>query len=463
MMLHGSLILKHLFQRCQVNMLDLIDDDTAAQYFNDIDTATGDDLQSKSAALEQWATIKKREEYRDRQDHIAKIYTDFDKFSEGAGLSEFSEDARYQFVNSAFVANETDGTAEDQMPIYPSKRDEVTDKLFGKTGLSEKETFGLIKQSIDARNEVTEAANQIPGDIALSLFDSIGGGDPVDVPKLIETWKTKNAESIKKLPPGWETPLLESAQAFHTETEGMLRDYAEPLKKVYDHFSAVTGRDTERAGETNPKNEEEMDSMVDTLASMPKPVRERAYASVVLGAKKAGQDPKTFMDQWGESWSRTLNMVRTGALTAQEMAAESDLRMLENKETPPDYFISKSTGEKIPLANSAFHDEADLRKVTPEEIAADAAKARQKVKRFEVIRELKNVADNQFDPIEKINKGGFLGFMESMAYGSPQGLAITATALVPFVGPYLAGAAMFSDEYDQLRSQGMNVDQLQAN
>ena len=459
MMLHGSLILKHLFQRCQVNMLDLIDDDTAAQYFNDIDTATGDDLQSKSAALEQWATIKKREEYRDRQDHIAKIYTDFDKFSEGAGLSEFSEDARYQFVNSAFVANETDGTAEDQMPIYPSKRDEVTDKLFGKTGLSEKETFGLIKQSIDARNEVTEAANQIPGDIALSLFDSIGGGDPVDVPKLIETWKTKNAESIKKLPPGWETPLLESAQAFHTETEGMLRDYAEPLKKVYDHFSAVTGRDTERAGETNPKNEEEMDSMVDTLASMPKPVRERAYASVVLGAKKAGQDPKTFMDQWGESWSRTLNMVRTGALTAQEMAAESDLRMLENKETPPDYFISKSTGEKIPLANSAFHDEADLRKVTPEEIAADAAKARQKVKRFEVIRELKNVADNQFDPIEKINKGGFLGFMESMAYGSPQGLAITATALVPFVGPYLAGAAMFSDEYDQLRSQGMNVDQ----
>ena len=459
MMLHGSLILKHLFQRCQVNMLDLIDDDTAAQYFNDIDTATGDDLQSKSAALEQWATIKKREEYRDRQDHIAKIYTDFDKFSEGAGLSEFSEDARYQFVNSAFVANETDGTAEDQMPIYPSKRDEVTDKLFGKTGLSEKETFGLIKQSIDARNEVTEAANQIPGDIALSLFDSIGGGDPVDVPKLIETWKTKNAESIKKLPPGWEAPLLESAQAFHTETEGMLRDYAEPLKKVYDHLAAVTGRDTERAGETNPKNQEEMDSMVDTLASMPKPVRERAYASVVLGAQKAGQDPKTFMDQWGESWSRTLNMVRTGALTAQEMSAESDLRMLENKETPPDYFISKSTGEKIPLANSAFHDEADLRKVTPEEIAADAAKARQKVKRFEVIRELKNVADNQFDPIEKINKGGFLGFMESMAYGSPQGLAITATALVPFVGPYLAGAAMFSDEYDQLRSQGMNVDQ----
>ena len=439
--------------------VELIDDDTATTYYNDLDTLEGAERESRADALRLWAEQKKSDQKREQFDAVNKIYSDFDGYVNEAGLQDFDEDSRYNIANRQFIASQFDQTPEEQQETYPSFRDKWTESVAGKNGLSEKETFGLIKQGIDARNEVSEAANQIPGDIALSLFDSIGGGDPVDVPKLIETWKTKNAESIKKLPPGWETPLLESAQAFHTETEGMLRDYAEPLKKVYDHLSVVTGRDTERAGETNPKNEEEMDSMVDTLASMPKPVRERAYASVVLGAKKAGQDPKTFMEQWGESWSRTLNMVRTGALTAQEMSAESDLRMLENKETPPDYFISKSTGEKIPLANSAFHDEADLRKVTPEEIAADAAKARQKVKRFEVIRELKNVADNQFDPIEKINKGGFLGFMESMAYGSPQGLAITATALVPFVGPYLAGAAMFSDEYDQLRSQGMNVDQ----
>ena len=439
--------------------VELIDDDTATTYYNDLDTMEGAERESRADALRLWAEQKKSDQKREQFDAVNKIYSDFDGYVNEAGLQDFDEDSRYRIANRQFIASQFDQTPEEQKDIYSSFRDKWTESVAGKTGMSEKETFGLIKQGIDARNEVSEAANQIPGDIALSLFDSIGGGDPVDVPKLIETWKTKNAESIKKLPPGWETPLLESAQAFHTETEGMLRDYAEPLKKVYDHLSVVTGRDTERAGETNPKNEEEMDSMVDTLASMPKPVRERAYASVVLGAKKAGQDPKTFMEQWGESWSRTLNMVRTGALTAQEMAAESEARQLENKETPPDYFISKSTGEKIPLANSAFHDEADLRKVTPEEIAADAAKARQKVKRFEVIRELKNIADNQFDPIEKINKGGFLGFMESMAYGSPQGLAYTATALVPFVGPYLAGAAMFSDEYDQLRSQGMNVDQ----
>ena len=439
--------------------VELIDDDTATTYYNDLDTLEGAERDSRADALRLWAEQKKSDQKREQFDTLNKIYSDFDGYVNEAGLQDFDEDSRYRIANRQFIASQFEQTPEEQQETYPSFRDKWTESVAGKNGMSEKETFGLIKQGIDARNEVSEAANQIPGDIALSLFDSIGGGDPVDVPKLIETWKTKNAESIKKLPKGWETPLLESAQAFHTETEGMLRDYAEPLKKVYDHFSAVTGRDTERAGETNPKNEEEMNSMVDTLASMPKPVRERAYASVVLGAKKAGQDPKTFMEQWGESWSRTLNMVRTGALTAQEMAAESDLRMLENKETPPDYFISKSTGEKIPLANRAFHDEADLRKVTPEEIAADAGKARQKVKRFEIIRELKNVADNQFDPIEKINKGGFLGFMESMAYGSPQGLAYTATALVPFVGPYLAGAAIFSDEYDQLRSQGMNVDQ----
>ena len=439
--------------------VELIDDDTATKYYNEFDTLEGAERESRAEALRLWAEQKKSDQKREQFDTLNKIYSDFDGYVNEAGLQDFDEDSRYRTANRQFIASQFDQTPEEQKDIYSSFRDKWTESVAGKKGMTEKETFDLIKQGMDARNEVTEAANQIPGDIALSLFDSIGGGDPVDVPKLIETWKTKNAESIKKLPPGWEAPLLESAQAFHTETEGMLRDYAEPLKKVYDHLAAVTGRDTERAGETNPKNQEEMDSMVDTLASMPKPVRERAYASVVLGAQKAGQDPKTFMEQWGESWSRTLNMVRTGALTAQEMAAESDLRMLEDKASPPDYYISKSTGEKIPLANRAFYDEADLRKVTPEEIAAEADQARQKVKRFEVVRELQSVADNQFDPIEKINKGGFLGFMEAMAYGSPQGLAYTATALVPVVGPYVAGAAMFSDEYNQLRQQGMSVDQ----
>jgi hypothetical protein len=439
--------------------VELIDDDTATRYYNEFDTLEGAERESRAEALRLWADQKDADQKREQFDTLNKIYSDFDGYVNDAGLQDFDEDSRYNIANRQFIASQFDQTPEEQQDIYSSFRDKWTESVVGKKGMSEKETFDLIKQGMDARNEVSEAANQIPGDIALSLFDSIGGNDPVDVPKLIETWKTKNADSIKKLPPGWEAPLLESAQAFHTETEGMLRDYAEPLKKVYDHLAAVTGRDTERAGETNPKNQEEMDSMVDTLASMPKPVRERAYASVVLGAQKAGQDPKKFMEQWGESWSRTLNMVRTGALTAQEMAAESDLRMLEDKTSPPDYYISKSTGEKIPLANRAFYDEADLRKVTPEEIAAEANQARQKVKRFEVVRELQSVADNQFDPIEKINKGGFLGFMEAMAYGSPQGLAYTATALVPVVGPYIAGAAMFSDEYNQLRQQGMSVDQ----
>ena len=439
--------------------VELIDDNTAQQYYNDLDTLEGAERDSRAEALRLWADQKDADQKREQFDTLNKIYSDFEGYVNDAGLQDFDEESRYRTANRQFIASQFDDTVENQQTIYPSFRDKWTESVAGKKGLTEKETFGLIKQGIDARNEVSQAANEIPGDIALALFDSLDGGDPVDVPKLIDTWKTKNAESIKKLPKGWETPLLEAAQKYHTETDTMLRDYAEPLKQVYDHFAAVTGRDTERAGESNPKNQEELDSLVDTLASMPKPVRERAYASVVLGAQKAGQDPKTFMENWGESWSRTLNMVRTGALTAQEMAAESEARQLEDKQNPPDYYISKSTGEKIPLANRAFHDEADLRKVSPEEIAAEAATARQKVKRFEVIRELQSVADNQFDPIEKINKGGFLGFMEAMAYGTPQSLAYTGTALIPFVGPYLAGTAIFADEYNQLREQGMSVDQ----
>ena len=229
--------------------VELIDDDTATKYYNEFDTLEGAERESRAEALRLWADQKDADQKREQFDTLNKIYSDFDGYVNEAGLQDFDEDSRYNIANRQFIASQFDQTPEEQQDIYSSFRDKWTESVAGKKGMSEKETFDLIKQGMDARNEVTEAANQIPGDIALSLFDSIGGGDPVDVPKLIETWKTKNAESIKKLPPGWEAPLLESAQAFHTETEGMLRDYAEPLKKLYDHLAAVTGRDTERAGD----------------------------------------------------------------------------------------------------------------------------------------------------------------------------------------------------------------------
>jgi hypothetical protein len=431
-------------------MLNIIDDETAARLYNEIDITTGDDYNTKAKALEAWADAKDSERNKQDWDHLTRVYTDFDNYISDEGYSDLEEESRYRIANRQFIANQLGETVEDQNFLYPAKRDIWTQQAFGKKGLSEKETFGLIQQGVQSRNEVVQSANEIPGDIALGLFDSIGQGTAVEVPKLVSIWKERNAEKLKKLPAGWESGLLQAASDYATETEGMLRNYSEPLKQVYDHLASVTGRDTERAGETNPKSMQEIEGLADTLATMPPEVRDRAYAAVVLGAKQAGQEPKEFLEQWGESWSRTLNMFRSGSMVMQEDAAYSELQLLKEA---PKVWKDTDTGK---LTVYPGFDQSNAKEITPEERTELTAEAQKKFDRLQVYRELYNIADNQFDPIKKINEGGFGGFMEAMAYGSPQALAYTGMALVPGVGPWMTGAAIYSEEYNKLRLDGVN-------
>jgi hypothetical protein len=430
--------------------VELIDDDTATRYYNEFDTLEGAERESRAEALRLWADQKDADQKREQFDTLNKIYTDFDGYVNDAGLQDFDEDSRYRTANRQFIASQFDQTPEEQQDIYSSFRDKWTESVAGKKGMSEKETFGLIKEGIDARNEVVQSVNEIPGDIALGLFDSIGQGTAVEVPKLVSIWKERNAEKLKKLPAGWESGLLQAASDYATETEGMLRNYSEPLKQVYDHLAAVTGRDTERAGETNPKSMQEIEGLADTLATMPPEVRDRAYAAVVLGAKQAGQEPKEFLEQWGESWSRTLNMFRSGSMVMQEDSAYSELQLLKEA---PKVWKDTDTGK---LTVYPGFDQSNAKEITPEERTELTAEAQKKFDRLQVYRELFNIADNQFDPIKKINEGGFGGFMEAMAYGSPQALAYTGMALVPGVGPWMTGAAIYSEEYNKLRLDGVN-------
>jgi hypothetical protein len=430
--------------------VELIDDDTATRYYNEFDTLEGAERESRAEALRLWADQKDADQKREQFDTLNKIYTDFDGYVNDAGLQDFDEDSRYRTANRQFIASQFDQTPEEQQDIYSSFRDKWTESVAGKKGMSEKETFGLIKEGIDARNEVVQSVNEIPGDIALGLFDSIGQGTAVEVPKLVSIWKERNAEKLKKLPAGWESGLLQAASDYATETEGMLRNYSEPLKQVYDHLAAVTGRDTERAGETNPKSMQEIEALADTLATMPPEVRDRAYAAVVLGAKQAGQEPKEFLEQWGESWSRTLNMFRSGSMVMQEDSAYSELQLLKEA---PKVWKDTDTGK---LTVYPGFDQSNAKEITPEERTELTAEAQKKFDRLQVYRELYNIADNQFDPIKKINEGGFGGFMEAMAYGSPQALAYTGMALVPGVGPWMTGAAIYSEEYNKLRLDGVN-------
>jgi hypothetical protein len=222
---------------------EIIDDATASQYYIDIDTATGDDLKTKSSALETWALTKKADHARQQQEYITNVFTDFENFSSEAGLDEFDEESRFQFANRIFVADQTGETPDIQMPIYPSKRDEVTDKLFGKTGLSEVETFNLIRDSLAAKKEAETALRELPGALAKGMFSKIGEGmdfDEADSWHLFQDWKDRHADKLGKLPEGWESAMLDRAVKLQARSETMMRDLAPESKRAFDTLMAFT-------------------------------------------------------------------------------------------------------------------------------------------------------------------------------------------------------------------------------
>jgi hypothetical protein len=147
----------------------IISDETAARYYREIDTATGEDLARKTKALEAWADAKDAQ----RNKHLTRIYTDFDNYIADEGYSDLNEESRYRIANRQFIANQYGATVEEHGLEYPSKRDEFTMQLSGNKNLSEKETFELIKEHFFG-NSITKAPTEIIDDAtATRIYNEI--------------------------------------------------------------------------------------------------------------------------------------------------------------------------------------------------------------------------------------------------------------------------------------------------
>jgi hypothetical protein len=149
----------------------IISDETAVRYYHELDTATGEDLATKSKALEAWADAKDAERKK-YWDHLTRVYTDFENYIADEGFSDSKGDSRYLNANWQFIPYYFGTTLED-LGFYPSKRDEFTTQLFGKKNLSEKETFELIKEHFFG-NSITKAPTEIIDDAtATRIYNEI--------------------------------------------------------------------------------------------------------------------------------------------------------------------------------------------------------------------------------------------------------------------------------------------------
>ena len=428
-------------------MLQLIDDQTASNYYNEIDTATGDDLQSKTVALEAWANNKKAVQARQEWDHVSKVFTDFDNYSAAEGLNDFDEESRYRYANRKFIANQTGDTPENQMFIYPSKRDEVTDKLFGKTGLSEKEAFDLFKHSVESRTASEEALRELPGVLAQGVLKRAGEGKPfdeVDSWFAFSDWKERHADKLASMPKGWETAMLDSAVKLHARTEQLMDDVAPESKRAMDTLMKFTR--PEDAANLPEADRADVENLAKDFAKLTPEQRDGIYATLSYAAEAGGAGMgKGFWEKVGEGIARGGgNIYDDAAMTAQDRQARQNISFFQDLIDKP-----KAEPDRMQTADS-IQMQRDMAQKGLEE-------NKQRLGELRVMREIRDLAQGRIDPI-KTEMDGVLGQVVQGAYDFSQSAAYTGMAMVPYVGLPAVMGALANSNYLRMLDQYPDMD-----
>ena len=428
-------------------MAQLIDDQTASNYYNEIDTATGDDLQSKTVALEAWANNKKAVQARQEWDHVSKVFTDFDNYAASEGLDAFDEESRYQYANRKFIANQTGDTPENQMFVYPSKRDEVTDKMFGKTGLSEKETFDLFKNSIESRNASEEALRELPGVLAQGVLKRAGEGKPfdeVDSWFAFSAWKERHADKLASMPKGWETAMLDSAVKLHARTEQLIDDVAPESKRAMDTLMKFTR--PEDAANLPEADRADVENLAKDFAKLTPEQRDGIYATLSYAAEANGAGMgKGFWEKVGEGIARGGgNIYDDAAITAQDRQARQNISFFQDLIDKP-----QAEPDRMQTADS-IQMQRDMAQKGLEE-------NKQRLGELRVMREIRDLAQGRIDPI-KTEMDGVLGQVVQGAYDFSQSAAYTGMAMVPYVGLPAVMGALANSNYLRMLDQYPDMD-----
>jgi hypothetical protein len=419
-------------------MTPLIDDETATRYWSERDTAPEAERESRNAALIDWAKAKKADQFRAEQQQAESAYTDLDGWwkENGAGHVFEKDEDRLEVANRRFIANQFQQTPDQQGRYYPTYRDEYLQKTFGKSGLSETDTFNLIRDSLTARKETEAALRELPGALAKEMFSKIGEGKPFDEHEspdfaqrylLFQDWKDRHADKLGKLPEGWESAMLDRAVKLQDRAETMMRDLAPESKRAFDTLMAFT-RPEDAAG-LPPANRADVENIAKEFAKLTPEDRQNIYSTLYYAAEADGAGMgKGFFEKIGEGIARGgVNIYNDAEMTAQDRQARQNISEFQSLLDKPEQQPGRmQTAQSIQM-------QRDLAQKGVEENT-------QRLAELKALREIRQIADGTIDPI-KTEMDGVIGSIVQGAYDFSQSAAYTGMAMIPYVGvPAVMGA-----------------------
>ena len=217
-------------------------------------------------------------------------------------------------------------------------------------------------------------------------------------------------------------------------------------------------------GKTRMEGRQERNIWV-SLAKLPQDQRQAIFAGLrAVGAAMSEGDAKGFWKKTMESVGRGagdyfLNV--TGARTEQDllqmrdMVARHSRRILRNG--MPAGLNAPLMGV-TPFGPSPVHVEVE--NLSPERRDEVLAEIDEALEISQVMRELRDIADKDVDPIRPSN-GGVLGMVEGGFYGFARSTPMMAMGFIPG-GQALVAQGIYADEYNRLRLEYKDLDRNAA-
>jgi hypothetical protein len=448
-------------------MATLIDDATATDYFNRIDTAPEDQRQQMADDLLAWGKAKKAQEYNDTEEHFSKLFTDEAYFEQekraNAAVQESPDpdQAAKRTLIGAWLQHRN-GRPIDTMS-YQVERDAYAIANYGKKNLDDNQLFDFISGEYNTQKKKTEAINDLQMQaVGKAITDSqLGQNRPfVDgMTEVFNQWQQKYPELVDGKN---DAAFLSQGYKLYYDTINDLDTVRPQASKALSTLTSFTQGNA---------TDEDMQSLANDFVGAPPEDRQKIYKYVTLAAQ-AGQIDRAGIEQFainmGQAFTRGFDFVPQGSLQLQEAGVSEALQAVQKGGkvwVPQNGDITKATiSEKTPVAQTlaeaptAFlfsNPKQDYREATPEEAGQFTSYAKKAIESFKVVRELRNVAKTGVDPIRPVlEENSFWGTAERGAYGLSGSIPLMgATAVNPFLGVL----AYQSTEYDRIMLENPDI------
>lgn len=437
-------------------MIDIIDDETADKFINEIDSATGDERLQMANSLEKYADNIADKRFQAKDEHFSKLFTDEKVYRDQLNTYDLSSKlkeapdpegmAKRSLIN-AYLEHKT------QRPIstlnYDAEKEAFAMAKFGTKNVEDGQMFGLIKGDYEWQKKRTEAINDLQMQaVGKAINDSrLGQNRPfVDgMTDVFNTWQQKYPELVDGT----------NDAAFLSQGYKLYYDTFNDLDSVRPQAAqTLTTLEKFTKGESDP---EALQTLSNTLIGASPEERQKIYKYVTLAAE-AGHIDRAGLDQFainmGQSFTRGFDFVPQGSLQMQEAGVNNWLESIRNGTqiwVPADGDLSKA---EVGNAPAGVESDAWRQATVPE--AETLIQSGQNVREgFKVVRELRNVAKTGVDPIRPVlEEKSFWGTAERGAYGLAGSIApMAATAVNPFLG----ALAYQATEYDRIMLENPDV------